>query len=69
MNKGRIHQVIGPVIDIKFKEDEMPELLNAVDIELDGMKLSLRAEDLFPSFYLGITGCEGPCRFYGLTVE
>jgi hypothetical protein len=40
-----------------------------MDIELDGMKLSLRAEDLFPSFYLGITGCEGPCRFYGLTVE
>ncbi len=39
MNKGRIHQVIGPVIDIKFKEDEMPELLNAVEIELDGRKI------------------------------
>ena len=36
MNKGKIHQVIGPVIDIKFSEDEMPELLNAVKIELDG---------------------------------
>ncbi len=34
MNKGRIHQIIGPVIDIKFSEDEMPELLNAVDIKL-----------------------------------
>ncbi|MDO4868981.1 MAG: F0F1 ATP synthase subunit beta [Bacillota bacterium] len=33
MNKGSIHQVIGPVIDIKFKEDEMPELLNAVNIQ------------------------------------
>lgn len=30
MNKGIIHQIIGPVIDIKFNEDEMPELLNAV---------------------------------------
>ena len=39
MNKGRIHQVIGPVIDIKFKEDEMPELLNAVEIELDGRRI------------------------------
>ncbi|MBQ9015497.1 MAG: F0F1 ATP synthase subunit beta [Firmicutes bacterium] len=39
MNKGRIHQVIGPVIDIKFNEDEMPELLNAVDIEIDGRKI------------------------------
>ena len=33
MNKGKIHQIIGPVIDIKFNEDEMPELLNAVNIE------------------------------------
>lgn len=36
MNKGIIHQIIGPVIDIKFKEDEMPELLNAVDIQYEG---------------------------------
>ena len=35
MNKGRIHQIIGPVIDIKFKEDEMPELLNAVNIKFN----------------------------------
>ena len=36
MNKGKIHQMIGPVIDIKFNEDEMPELLNAVNIEFQG---------------------------------
>ena len=36
MNKGKIHQIIGPVIDIKFNEDEMPELLNAVNIEDQG---------------------------------
>ena len=39
MNKGRIHQIIGPVIDIKFREDEMPELLNAVDIYYDGRRI------------------------------
>ena len=39
MNKGRIHQIIGPVIDIKFREDEMPELLNAVDIDCDGRRI------------------------------
>ena len=39
MNKGRIHQVIGPVIDIKFKEDEMPELLNAVEIDFNGKRI------------------------------
>ena len=39
MSTGRIHQVIGPVIDIKFKEDEMPELLNAVNIQFEGKKI------------------------------
>ena len=32
LNKGRIHQIIGPVIDIKFESERMPELLNAIRI-------------------------------------
>ena len=36
MNKGKIHQIIGPVVDIKFNPEEMPDLNNAVHIELDG---------------------------------
>ncbi len=36
MNKGIIHQIIGPVIDIKFKPEEMPELLNAIIIKFEG---------------------------------
>ena len=39
MNKGIIHQIIGPVIDIQFREEEMPELLNAVEIEFNGRKI------------------------------
>ncbi|MDD5823371.1 MAG: F0F1 ATP synthase subunit beta [Firmicutes bacterium] len=39
MNKGKIHQVIGPVIDIKFQEDAMPELMNAVEIVLGDRKI------------------------------
>lgn len=34
MNKGIIHQIIGPVIDIKFDLEEMPQLLNAIRIEM-----------------------------------
>lgn len=33
-NKGTIHQIIGPVIDIKFKPEEMPALLNAIHVKL-----------------------------------
>lgn len=34
-NKGRIKQVIGPVVDIEFSEDNLPELLNAIEIKID----------------------------------
>ncbi|MFC2662574.1 MAG: F0F1 ATP synthase subunit beta, partial [Eubacterium sp.] len=40
MNKGKIHEIIGPVIDIKFKPDELPELMNAIEIKTkDGGKI------------------------------
>lgn len=36
MGKGIIHQIIGPVIDIKFAAEEIPELLTAIRIEHEG---------------------------------
>ena len=39
MASGYVTQIIGPVIDIKFKEDEMLELLNAVEIVLYGRRI------------------------------
>ena len=36
MNKGKIHQIIGPVLDIKFSADAMPELNNAININHEG---------------------------------
>lgn len=35
MNKGIIHEIIGPVIDIKFDPDELPELLNEIKIDME----------------------------------
>ena len=35
MSKGIIHQIIGPVIDIKFEPEHLPDLLNAITIEID----------------------------------
>jgi F-type H+-transporting ATPase subunit beta len=39
MNKGVIHQIIGPVIDVKFNPEEMPQLNNAIEIEYAGRKV------------------------------
>lgn len=38
-NIGEIVQVIGPVVDIRFEEDNLPELLNAIEIEKDDEKI------------------------------
>ena len=35
-NIGRVTQVIGPVLDIKFKNGCLPDLLNAIEIENNG---------------------------------
>ena len=32
-NTGKIVQIIGPVVDIRFDEDSLPELLSAIEIE------------------------------------
>ncbi|WP_313757446.1 F0F1 ATP synthase subunit beta [Tissierella sp.] len=37
--KGKIVQVIGPVVDIRFSEDSLPELLNAIEIDMNEKKL------------------------------
>ena len=37
---GEVVQVIGPVLDIRFAHDELPALLNAIEIEYDGAKLT-----------------------------
>jgi F-type H+-transporting ATPase subunit beta len=37
--KGRVTQVTGPVVDIEFPPEELPEIFYAVEIEADGNKL------------------------------
>ncbi len=36
---GKVIQVIGPVLDIQFKDGELPDLLNAIEIDNHGQKL------------------------------
>lgn len=47
MNKGKVVQVIGPVLDVAF-EDKLPDILNAIHIKMDplgdGEPITLTAE-------------------------
>lgn len=36
---GKVVQVMGPVLDIRFKDGELPALLNAIEVENNGKKL------------------------------
>ncbi len=42
MNKGKIAQIIGPVVDVDFEKDQLPRILNALYIDReDGSRLYL----------------------------
>ena len=38
-NIGKIVQIIGPVIDVKFENGHLPNLLNAIEIEHEGRRV------------------------------
>ena len=39
MNKGLIHQIIGPIVDVKFDPGELPKLNNAIEIDANGRRV------------------------------
>ena len=41
LNKGKVVQIVGAVVDVKFSKENLPDLLNAIEIELNGSKLVL----------------------------
>lgn len=42
-NVGKIVQIIGPVLDIKFEDGCLPELMNAIEIDNNGTKIVAEA--------------------------
>ena len=43
MNKGKISQIIGVVIDVNFPE-KLPKIHNALETEINGKKLILEVQ-------------------------
>ena len=38
-NIGKVVQIIGPVLDVKFENGHLPDLLNAIEIMHEGKKV------------------------------
>ena len=41
-NIGKVVQVMGPVLDIRFEEGQLPRLLNAIEIETEKFTKEIR---------------------------
>ena len=60
-NKGKIIQVVGPIVDVQFKDQHLPELLTALEIPLpDGSKLTVEVaqhigDDIVRAVSMGAT--------------
>ena len=38
MNKGKIVQVMGPVVDVVFEDGDLPDIKDALEVENNGKK-------------------------------
>ncbi len=43
-NTGRVVQVIGPVLDVEFEPEQLPELYNALVVELEGRRVVVEVQ-------------------------
>ena len=57
-------------VEKSVTHDFSVEILNdRFQVTLDDKKVSIYCDEIYDSFHLGITGCEGPCRFYDMSIE
>ncbi|WP_338985201.1 F0F1 ATP synthase subunit beta [Spiroplasma endosymbiont of Diplazon laetatorius] len=60
ITQGKVVQVMGPVVDVKFKQEDMPKLYNTIELDNNGTKLVLEVvqhigDDLVRAIAMGPT--------------
>ena len=55
-NIGKVIQIIGPVLDIRFENGQLPDLLGAIEIEHEGKKVN--AKSIMGMMSLGLNAGE-----------
>ena len=41
MKKGKIVQVMGPVVDVEFEDDDLPYIKDALEVDNNGQKCNM----------------------------
>lgn len=70
-SKINYHKLLGMEFSISEEETHTLEAIISDDsftFTLDGIKTTLSIENMYPSFHLGITACEGICKFYDMEI-
>lgn len=77
-NIGKVVQIIGPVLDIRFEKNKLPNLLNAIEIDNNGKRLVAEAmqhigDNVVRCISMGSTdglvrGCDAVDTGEGITV-
>ena len=65
MNKGKIIQVMGPVVDVEFKPGELPAIKDALEVTVDGKRRVMEAAQLTgnnTARCIMLAASEGLCR-------
>ncbi|MDD6763204.1 MAG: F0F1 ATP synthase subunit beta [Clostridiales bacterium] len=65
MNKGRIIQVMGPVVDVEFKPGELPAIKDALEVTVDGKRRVMEVAQLTgnnTARCIMLAASEGLCR-------
>ena len=47
MNKGKIVQVMGPVVDVEFSQQPLPHIKDALTVENGGKRLVMEVAQIF----------------------
>lgn len=63
MANGKVAQIIGTVVDIEFPQEELPSIYNAIEIDQDGTKIVLEAQQHIGNNYVR---CLSLCSTDGL---
>lgn len=72
MKKGRITQVSGPVVDVKFPDDDLPLIKDALETEVDGKRKVMEVQQHTGNNTVRcimLSASEGLCRDMEVTAE
>ena len=59
-NKGKIVQVMGPVVDVEFENQDLPYIKDALTVELNGKKLVMEVGPAYWEIILYAVSCWPP---------